>query len=112
MDGLSPHIEYRVTNLQQEAVARRLAASGTTGHPGPKPPRRSRRELAIASAFLGLAVVGASGAYLVVAAGAAPTAPREASPATVDEQVRRDPTGEIDRDIVPLLPTGGHVVHR
>jgi hypothetical protein len=112
MDGLSPHIEYRVTTLQQEAAARRLAASATTAHSGPKPPRRSRRRLAIASAFLGLAVAGTSGAYLVVAAGAAPTAPREASPATVDEQVRRDPTGEIDRDILPLPPARGHVVHR
>ena len=93
MDGLSPHIDYRVESLHREAEARRLAASATPPHL-PKPPRRGHGALGIARALLALAVIGgASGAYLVVAASPDPPAPVRNTSTTDDEEPATDPGG-------------------
>ena len=113
MDGLSPHIEYRVESLQREAEARRLAASAIGSPRGPEPPRRGHRGLAIATTLVALAVVaGTTGAYLTVAASPESTASSADAPAVVDAAPVPAPTSEIGRGFLRLPRAGGILAHR
>ena len=111
MDGLSPHIDYRVGFLRHEAQTRRLAASATPPR-APKPPRGGHRALGIATALLCLAVVvGASGTYLVVAASPVSTPAADTSTPAV-EKPADVPTVDPEGAIRPLPRAGGLLTHR
>ena len=68
MDGLSPHLEYRIGRLSQEADARRLAETASVAANRPEPPRRRGRAVAIATALVAMSItIGSFGAMFVLA---------------------------------------------
>jgi hypothetical protein len=111
MDGLTPHIEYRVGNLHREAEARRLAGSATGASHAPVPPGRDRRRLAAAAGAMALAFgLSSSGLYLVVASGTDPNGPDVA--AVVVQTAAPPPDMADDRVVVRLPQSGGIRMHR
>ena len=106
MRDLTPHVDYRTRYLQDEADARRLAASAAGPAPGPGSPSARRR--VVATSILALLIaIGSSGAYLALAA--EPTgsvsAPSTASPGALA------PAPAV-RDLPTMPPSGGLVMHR
>ena len=109
MRDLTAHVDYRTRYLQDEADARRLAAS--VGGPTPSSGSPSARRRVLATTILALSIaIGSSSAYLAFAA--EPTGPNPVGSRAMPAPVGQASPAREDR-VVPNLPSaGGLVVHR
>ena len=109
MRDLTAHVDYRTRYLQDEADARRLAASAEGPASAPRSPSARRRLVATTVLALSIAI-GSSSAYLAFAA--EPTGSNPVGTTAMPAPVASTPPAREERHVPNLPPAGGLIVHR